>query len=102
MNYLRTIILIISIFLFGWLISSNLNEIDFAKTKNDSNLREKIELIENSKNIEEIKKIAINEINFQKKNREAKSENAIAKNWIIFVLITLSILLFSLPKKKKI
>lgn len=102
MKYLRIIISTISLILLGFLFANNLNQIDFAKMKNNANYRERISQVENFRNIEELRSFAIEQINYLKKNREINSENAITRNWIIIILFLLNTTLFVISRKKTI
>lgn len=100
MNKTRTILFIISIILFGWLFTKNLNEIDFFKTKNDAMFyRSAISQVENSRNLEELKPFAVKQIEYLKKSREINSENAKFRSWLILALTLLNIALFIISKK---
>ena len=97
---IRILVFVFSIILLWWLFVGNLNEIDFAKTKNDAEFyRTPISNVENSKDLEELKPIAIQQIEYLKKNREINSENAIFRNWLIIGLTIVNIVLFIFPKK---
>ena len=100
MNKIRILVFVFSIILLGWLFVGNLNEIDFAKTKNDAEFyRKPISQVENSKNLDEVRPIAIKQIEYLQRSREISSKNALTRNWLIIGLTFLNIGLFLFPNE---
>ena len=100
MNTFRILVFIFSIIVLGLLFSNNLNEIDIAKTKNDAEFyRKPLSEVENSTSLENLKVVAIQQIEYRKKDREIDSKNGIFRNWLIITLFILNVALFLIPQK---
>ncbi|MDQ1161117.1 hypothetical protein QE422_001485 [Chryseobacterium sp. SORGH_AS 447] len=94
MNIVRPFLLFISILLFGWLLMSNLNLINVAKTLNEAEIGSEVEKVNAFTNMDRLKEFTIEKINYLELIRERLSENAMVRIVVISVLVVIQIMLY--------
>ena len=101
MKIFRAILFIISIVLFVWLFLLIANDIDIARTKNDSLINSEILKTENFTNIEKLKEFTKSKILIIKNIRYLRSDEAYEKIYLIIVLFLIQIFLYFTNFKSK-
>ena len=101
MKIFRAVLFIISIVLFVWLFLLIANDIDIARTKNDSLINSEILKTENFTNIEKLKEFTKSKILIIKNIRYLRSDEAYEKIYLIIVLFLIQIFLYFTNFKSK-
>lgn len=95
-NMLSPFLLFISILLFGWLLMSNINLINVAKTLNEAEIGSEVGKVNAFTDMDRLKEFTIEKINYLELIRERFSENAMIRIVVISVLVAIQIVLYSM------
>lgn len=96
MNVLRPSLLLISFLLFGWLLMSNINLINVAKTLNEAEIGSEVGKVNAFTNMDRLKEFTIEKINYLEVIRERFSENAMIRIVVISALVAIQVVLYTI------
>ena len=94
MNIFRKIVFILNFLLLLWVFVGTLPEFNITGTQNRAYLREQISEIDNSKSVEDLKKIAKSKIFSIQRIHQIDDEKRENFSYIIFLIITSQLLLY--------
>lgn len=101
MRKFHIILFILSNIFFIWLFILIVNDIDIARTKNNSQINLDVSKAKSFTNIRELKKFTITKIETIKKIRYLRSEQAYTKIYIIISLFFIQMFLYKTNKTYK-